>query len=164
MKSKGLALFATMMAALMLVGTGFALWSEILVIQGTVYTGDVDVELIAGLCWDDEEKDVSSIFCEVINGVLVVTVTNAYPCIHYYQEFGVHCLGSVPVDLAGIYYTDDLPGTCTAEITGFALGDQLHECQTQYGVIHIHLTNDAREGATYTFYMEMDWWQYNEYP
>jgi len=164
MNRKGIALFASMMIALMITGVAFALWSEELVISGTVETGNVDVELIAGLSYDTEEKDVSEIYCYVEDGVLIVVVENAYPCIDYYQDFSVHCLGSVPVDLASIEYTHDLPGTCTAEILGFREGMQLHFCEEAIGTVHIHLSNDAEELATYTFRMTMDWWQYNEYP
>ena len=96
-------IFLTSIMALAGASAGYAMWSETVYIDGTITTGNVDIDFIAGMSWDSEaaDKNVSSIACYVSAdpNVLIVTVTNAYPCIDYYQEFEIHCIGTIPVHL-----------------------------------------------------------------
>jgi hypothetical protein len=175
METKMTAIFAVLMIALMLAGVSYALWSKTLYIDGTVHAGNVNAEIIAGSSWDTEEsgKDVSSISCYVDTGTghLIVTVTNAYPCIDYYQAFSIHCTGSIPVKVQSITVTGNtIPASGVAEIIpdpnqnpDIAVGLQLEQNDYAYGVVHVHLDNHAVQGATYTFNFEILLVQWNEY-
>ena len=174
MKSKMIGIAAVLLIALMVCGVSYALWSKTLYIDGTVNMGNVNAEIIAGKSWDTEEvgKDVSSIDCHVdAAGHLIVTVTNAYPCIDYYQAFSIHCTGSIPVKVQSITpVTNTIPASGVAEIIAdehndpdIAVGLQLHYCEYAYGVIHVHLDNHAVLGETYTFTFEIFLVQWNEF-
>lgn len=103
--------------ALATVGVGYGLWAEILKIDGTVTTGNVDVELSIqevdqgdfpefnqNDVWDDNEeelygKDVADCKVELLeeNNRLRITITEGYPSFWCWVEFDVHGLGSIPV-------------------------------------------------------------------
>jgi hypothetical protein len=177
MKNKMIGIAAVLLIALMLAGVSYALWSKILYIDGTVKMGNVDAEIIAGRSWDTEieGKDVSSISCSVDTGTghLIVTVNNAYPCIDYYQAFSIHCTGSIPVKVQNItLVSNTIPANGVVEIIpdigegkdpDMKVGVQLDYCEYAYGVVHVHLDNDATQGATYTFSFEIFLVQWNEY-
>ena len=167
MKSKGIAIFATMMAALMLVGASYALWSEQLFIRGTVETGEVKVIIECARQWEIEEKDwVSGQDCYIDGNTLVINIYNAYPCIWYYTTVMVTNVGTIPVDLAAfVADPGTLPSGATFDLSGVPdLGCQLHKGESVEITIGVHLDNSAEELATYGFSIMMDWWQYNEYP
>jgi hypothetical protein len=177
MKNKMIGIAAVLLIALMLAGVSYALWSKTLYIDGTVKMGNVDAEIIAGRSWDSEEagKDVSSISCSVDTGTghLIVTVNNAYPCIDYYQAFSIHCTGSVPVKVQSITVTGNtipahgvveiIPDTSEGKDPDIAVGLQLDKDDYAYGVVHVHLDNNAVQSATYTFNFEIFLVQWNEY-
>ena len=177
MKGKMVAIFATLMVTLMVAGLTYAMWTETITISGTVNTGNVDVSWTVGNGYDSEtdEKDVSSISGTVSadGNTLTVTIENAYPCIDYYLPIDLHCDGSVPVIISNIAYDlTGMPTGTTVEITSdpaypddpvIAVGTQLEKCDTAYGLLHVHLTNDALENAQYTFSVTVTVVQWNEY-
>lgn len=135
-------------------GIGYAHWSKSLFIVGTVDTGSLDAILSVGDSWDTEieGKDFSSIECHLDpmdSQRLIVTVTNAYPSIDYYQEFDVTNTGTIPLHVASTDVSSGLP--CgTVEITDLTSA-QIHPGESAWGIIHVHLCQDAGELATYTF-------------
>ena len=164
------ALFLISIMALAGIGASSALWFEDLTIDGTVVTGNVDVEWSLIECGDDETKpEVSSITADITENTMTVTVTNAYPCITYWVHFDIHCVGSIPVHFTPFVITS--PGmdptwiTITPD-TGYpAIEDaQLHTCEYWYGTLEIHLDNTATELTTYTFTVTLMAHQYNEGP
>ncbi len=184
MKRKILILSVVLAIALSALGVGYALWSDTLTIDGTINTGNVNIEWSAGPSYDSElpGKDVSNIECHVdydpqsaTFGQLIVTVTNAYPCIDYYQDVAVGSFGTVPVIISDVSFnTSLLPPNTTVEMLpasfggyegypDIAVGVQLHENDVAIGTIHVHLTNDAEQGTTYTFTGNVTAVQYNEY-
>lgn len=174
---KAMGMFAALVIALGMSGLAYASWSETLTISGTVNTGTVDVAWSEIGTSDSEppDKDVSGIDCEIdaVNpNLLHVTVTNAYPCIDYYNIVDIHCVGSIPVHIYDIivnnphpnhvevdisYYAD--PG-CTIEIIDLPI--QLHTCDTIFALIHVHLTQDALQNHTYGFSAQIVAIQWNE--
>ena len=100
MKKLGLLLLAVVLA-LGSLGVAYAMWSEDLFIQGTVDTGELDVGYYCpwGSCSDNETKEFSSISKSISadEKTLVITVTNAYPCVTYTCQFCVVTAGTVPV-------------------------------------------------------------------
>ncbi|MEM2614315.1 MAG: hypothetical protein QXO15_08860 [Nitrososphaerota archaeon] len=164
MKGRMVGLVAALLVAMLALGLSYALWSTTLTISGTIETGTVSAEIIAGDCYDDEpsEKDVSDICCEVNEeGVLVVTVSNAYPCINYTCEFNVTNTGSIPVKVQSIII--DGNGTDWVTVSGISVGDQIEPGETVECSLKVHLTNDAEQGKTYTFTVEILLVQWNEY-
>jgi len=168
MNTKMPAIFMVLIIGLAAMGASYACWSETLTVSGSVTTGNVDAEMSAGISGDDEGKDeVSSISCRVDpdnSKNLIVTVTNAYPSVNYYQEFDIHSTGSVPLIICGCTIDrGDLPACATLEISDLS-GIQLHECEEAWGEIWLHLDNCAEENAEYTFGATCKVVQYNEYP
>ena len=164
------AMFLVSVLALAGIGAGYSMWSETLTIEGTVNTGSVDVDWSIVDFWDTEfpvpEKDVSSVTAEIVGNTLFVTILNAYPCIWYYVEFDIHCVGTVPV-----HFTDwvidrvTLPASVELELTPITTA-QLHQGDIFSGTLGIHLINadDIDESAIYTFTVSLLAHQYNETP
>jgi hypothetical protein len=127
MKKIGL-ICLTLVLVLGALGVGYALWSEELVIDTTVETGEVDWEF-----WNDIDptlppylscqdvgddpgtvppKDVGSTTGEFFDtdsdgdyDLLVITVSNAYPLYWNHCSTWVHVNGSIPIIIAGATMT-----------------------------------------------------------
>jgi len=164
------ALFLISIMALAGIGASSALWFENLTIDGTVTTGNVDVEWSLIGCGDNEPKpEVSGITVDIVGNTMTVTVTNAYPCITYWVHFDIHCLGSIPVKFTPFLITslgmDPKWITITPDDTYPAIEDaQLHTSESWQGQLEIHLDNTATELTTYTFTVTLMAHQYNEVP
>jgi hypothetical protein len=175
MMKKTMAMFFSIMLAVSLVGVTYALWSETLVINGKVCTGEVDAEWTVGQGWDTEVpgKDFSNITGYVTGDgkVLVVEVKNAYPCIDYYLPVDINNTGTIPWIIQNITVDfSELPEGTTIEFLpdpqlnpDIAVGVQVHPNQEAYGLLHVHLNNNAKELTTYTFSVTVTVWQWNEY-
>ena len=166
MKSRMVSLVAIVLVAMLALGMSYALWSTHLYISGTIYTGTVSAEIIAGNCYDDEppEKDVSDITCEVVDNTLVVTITNAYPCINYSCKFYVNNTGTIPVKVQEIAISGDAEvGYVTVTVTGIEVGKQLEPGEEVECLLTVHLENSAAQNATYTFEVDICLVQWNEY-
>lgn len=177
MKRTLIALGLVLVLALGTLGVGYALWFEELYIDGTVYTGDVDVEWSLEGMGSDETKEVSIIDAYIEENTLYVTIDNAYPCVTYWVLFDIHSIGSIPV-----HFTDfeldlaDMPAGATVTIAPASGGGkypegttpitqaQLHECEEWWGLLELHLDNTAEENSTYTFSATVMAHQYNETP
>lgn len=174
---KAIGMFAALILALGMSGIAYATWSETLMISGTVNTGTVDVEWSDVGSWDTEEvgKDVSGIVCridETDSNLLHVEVTNAYPSIDYYNVVDIHCVGTIPVHLYEVFTSIPDPAVLV-EISYWldsgctdpaSLPVQLHTCESIYVQIHVHLTQEAIQGHTYTFTAEIEAVQWNMLP
>jgi hypothetical protein len=170
-------MFGALILSLAITGVAFAHWTDTLYINGTVNTGTFDAELSVGEGYDSEPpcKDVSSISGTLSDdkNTITVTVSNAYPCIDYYLPIDLHCVGSVPLIIQSIEYNrGNLPENTTLEIIPdpahpsenvIRVGTQLHQCQTAYGLLHLHLDEDAAENTTYTFSVTINVVQWNYY-
>jgi hypothetical protein len=98
------ALFASLMVALLVVGFTYAMWFETLTIKGTLTTGSFDVDL--SLCHvfeiEDEEKPwVANATANLSadNKTLTITVEDAYPCYTFVVVFDIDNRGTVPAKL-----------------------------------------------------------------
>ena len=178
MKSKMVAAFALVMIALMVAGFAYATWTQDLYISGTVETGDLDAHMVAGDSWDSEPdlKDYSDIYCYVEEGepyTLIVVVENAYPCIDYYQEFGIENTGTIPLNITSISEpTGNFTDVGTVEVGTFVDGKwtlvelpiQVEPGDTAWLILHVHLTNEAEEVSTYVFKITVTVAQWNPAP
>jgi len=171
MKKIGIICLALVMA-LGAMGLGYALWSEVLTISGTVQTGDIGAEWSVEAYGDNETKDVSSCVATG-NGsdTLTVTITGAYPCVGYYVDWNIEGTGSVPIHFAAPSIdTANMPSGSTFTFTkmdGTAIDwstVQLHDGDTQLGKLTVHLDNTAAENTNYSFSANLTYGQYNEFP
>jgi len=163
MKKIGLLALALVLA-LGSLGVGYAMWYEDLFIEGTVYTGELDVEWSLDDYGDSEvpEKNVSWVEAEIIGNYLYVDVYNAYPCIDYWVKFDVDNFGTIPVHLCPLVCTGvgaAFPGTITITNPD---PFQIHPQERALGTISIHLDNTAVEGSQYSFSCLLKAVQYNE--
>ena len=156
------ALFLVAIMALTAVGTSYAMWSETITMEGTITTGTFDIEWSLEY-WDDDEiaekDDVSTIDAYIQDGVLYVVLTGVYPCINYWVDFNIHCVGTVPAhfengwefDTTGeVLYDAGIITITNVDPVDPAFtpvsGDditlvQLHQCNAWYGRLNFHLTN-----------------------
>ncbi len=178
MKKKILVLGLVLTIALSALGVGYALWSDTLTINGTVNTGNVDVQWSWSAPYDTEPagKDVSWMEVygtDTIEDILYVTLYNAYPCIDYYCAVDVHNVGTVPVILTGLQFNappgvlvEMLPngtGNQIAEGTQIHPGDFGDPDAWALGLLHVHLDNSVAQSSVITFTGEVTAVQYNEY-
>lgn len=111
---KMIGIFAGLILALGMSGVSFAHWSETLYINGTVATGEVDVEIIGWHVVEYEDKDVGEYHGELIDldgdgdyDKLRLDLWNLYPSYWIEVWIQVHNNGSIPVHITDF----DLYGT-----------------------------------------------------
>ena len=172
MKRIGLLCLALVLA-LGSLGVSGALWSDDLYIDGWIQTGNIGAEWSLGDCSDSEtpEKDVSWVEAEIIGDTLYVNIYNAYPSITYTVAWDIHCTGSVPIHFADpVIDLSDMPSGATFTFTdmgGYVIDwslVQLHFCEVMWGLLTVHLDNTAEENAFYSFAIDLEYGQYNEFP
>lgn len=168
MKKIGLICLALVLA-LGTVGVGYAHWSKNLYIEGTVNTGEVNLEIIS-VASDDigidpgKDKDVASTAVQIDpldDQRVIITVDNGYPCYYNYVHFTVHNNGTIPVKLQSVTVTSAPP---EITVSGWdTIGEQVDPCTNKDNTIYFHIEQSADELATYTFTVEFYYVQWNEY-
>jgi len=164
------ALFLVALMALTGASAGYAMWTETITMSGTVNTGNIGIDWSVDHCYDSEaaNKDVSYASAYVgTDGVLYVTVTNAYPGIAYSVVFDIHSVGTVPVHFFDFILNE---GNCERSwitISPYAgypaiTSAQLHQGDSWWGILTINLNNDAVQNGVYTFSISITGHQYNE--
>lgn len=165
--------------ALGALGIGYGLWSKVLVVHGTVNTGDLNADWDyastndpAGTddpCTPDlnptgcvaPQKDVGS--CEV-TGVgtqtLDVTIKNAYPSYECTITAGITNTGDIPFNVVGAVITDDVP----IEVLECDWPDdpQVDPRGEFEAVCTVHVLQEAEQGATYEVDVTVCVAQWNE--
>lgn len=180
MKKIGLLCLALVLA-LGTLGVGYAMWDKTLYIDGTVNTGEVNLEIVA-ISQDDaridpgnlitgqpKDKDVGWTEVQIDpndNQRAIVTVHNAYPCYENYIHFSVHNSGTVPVKLQNIVVTSP---ACIDVTAWNGIGEQIDPGPLNDppamadNTIWFHVLQCADELATYNFTVEFYYVQWNEY-
>ena len=150
MRKIGLLTMALVLA-LGTLGVGYAVWTEDMEAEITLDTATVTATIEAGDSWTAPACTYTSIKCEVDeHGVLQVTVTNAYPCIDYFQEFSINNEGSIPWKISAITY-EDVPSGMTVEIEDLAVGDQVNPGASKTGTLKVHLDDTIDQDETFEF-------------
>ena len=163
MKSKIAGIVTSLLVVMLVLGVSYALWSADLYVSGVVNTGTLSVAIEAGNGYDNEpeEKDVSCISAYVGGDTMYVTISNAYPCITYTQEFNVTNTGTIPVIVQSI--TIDGNASTWVTVSGISVGDQIEPEEEVECSLIVHLDNYAEQGETYTFTVTILFVQWNEF-
>ena len=184
-----MALTSIMLVALGTVGIGYALWFELLTIDGTVETGNVDGTWSFASCRDFELKEVGSIEVpesdpltgEIPAGTdsIRFLISNGYPSYTADCQLEYTYTGSVPAHVEEIRFTaGDLTGcvvdqgattgsfvaACDQATVTWANGlcTQLHENDFLGSSLRVHVEQPAAQNTTYTFGVEVQLNQFNE--
>jgi hypothetical protein len=176
-----------LMLFLAILGVGYGMWSKMLTINGTVHTGEVNVEWFDCWCMDmgldpkgppDDLKDVGTTTCvidEVDPSIIHVSVLNAYPS--YYNDCKVSFMntGTVPVVIRG-WHIDPIDFTL-ASYNGAGDGEiwiktidgvntQMDPCPAdnceQSGNLGFHVEQPALQDHEYHFLVSLCLSQWNE--
>ena len=180
MRSKKLMLIpALVLLSLVLTGFAYAHWEKIVTITGTVDTGELDLEIVSFSDTDNgidgeavyppdptKDKDVADTTIEVDPNdpkKVIVTITDAYPSYEVWIHFTIRNVGTIPVKLKEIRVT--APDCITVEAWNH-IEEQLEPYpnepyQSDYSA-RIHVEQCAEPGATYTFTIEFEFWNWNE--
>ena len=177
-KKKFMLLSTSLILALMLVGFAYAHWSKTITINGSVDTGIVDLIILRAQDSDDGidpgyNKDVADTTVQIDPQDperLIVTITKAYPSYHVYIDVTVKNIGTVPVKLKSLNTTAP---PCIYVEAGDGIGEQIDPYSWWDGVtqpppwrkdytIYIHVLQCAMVNTTYTFTIELEYWNWNE--
>ena len=160
MKKIGI-LLLVLVLSLGAMGASYALWSDVLFLEGTVDTGDIGIEWSQGEPYDEgDDKFVSTYGCSIDGDTLHLWIDNAYPCVSYFFPLDIHGTGSIPVHTLMTITggTLDPAWVTIPDLTGL----QVHASQIYPFEIVIHLDNTALQGHHYDLFVQLDYWQYNE--
>jgi predicted ribosomally synthesized peptide with SipW-like signal peptide len=184
-------LFMVLVIMLALLGVGYALWSDTLVIEGQVQTGEVDMAFSpcgtndSGTANDPGyDKHVASCECARSTGSiedpsddgydqLNITITKGYPSYSCNVTYDMTNIGTVPVHLYSVlaeYEPEELDVEQVCEVWDEVLldyvpvdiGYQLHPNESVDCSIDLHVRQEAAENDTLTLHKEYWWGQYNE--
>ncbi len=185
MRNKIGTMFLASAVALAFISGSYAMWSETLIINGTVHTGEFNIDWSIESYYDNEieGKQFSSVtaIIDSATGVMTVHVEGAYPCITYTVAFNIHNTGTIAAHFmdftvspqswkdAGVIMINPIPGyppiADDPNEPGYQ-GVQLHPDQTWYGMLQFHFDNEDgfAENTDYTFTVSIVGYQYNETP
>lgn len=159
-------------------GLALAMWSETLMVNVTVETGEVDVKFSGWACSDigpdpqaegfynSEGKNVA--WCSVVEGEkddegdlieLVVTIGNAYPGYTVEVYLYIDNIGTIPVKLYDYELTFEEPIEYELSIPE---DTQLHPGETATYILKITIPQEADECAEYTGKVTLVFAQWNE--
>jgi hypothetical protein len=176
-------------------GVVYAHWQDTLQVNAAVNTGTADVNWTAVSTNDDSkefpstvldgntsrdpsgphpggtaaepryDKDVADCYAEIIEGVFVLTVNNAYPSYHCTTYSTFKNEGSVPMKVQNIVtyvnYTEDEGSWVTHQ--GTPCGFQIDPGEEFETINTLHIENDALQNHTYLAEQTIYWVNWNEY-
>jgi hypothetical protein len=179
---KAIGMFVALLMALTVTGVGVAHWEKIVVINGTVTTGTLELEPSCDI-WivSPTDKPVATVENDVEGNSVTYTINNAFPCLTVAGVLDLHGIGSVPAGLKeiNIYLPEGVtmvPVTGTdnyeiydgdALIANFKLENRGNPCQIDYGDVvyvdwEIHFKEDLPQNTTYNFRIDLVYWNWNE--
>jgi len=159
-------IFLASVMALAGVGTSFAMWTQTLNSSETVHVATFGIAWSTGTVYTSgDQQGLVTGTEDIVNGDLVVTINNAYPCVDIYIPYDVHLTGSQNV-WATLY---EIQFNCDGTFDPAWIIDFTHTYGVTVtwtspfsGLIRIHLGENAVPGATYTFTNTLTCHQYNE--
>ena len=175
-------MFAALILALGMSGLAYAHWEKIITIEGTVTTGTFHLTPSCDI-WVEDPLDkpwVAEVHCEIVGNTVTYTIGNAFPCLTVAGMFDLHNDGDIPaglhdviitppagvtiVDLGGymyeVYDGTDLIANLSLELVGDF--EQIDPCDEVYVYWWIHFKEDLPQDTTYTFMIELVYYNWNE--
>lgn len=107
-------LIATLVASVMLIGAGFASWTDALNIKNTVNTGDMKVEFDQNLCFAGDCDTYVNATVSFSPKLIEVTANNLYPGTGFFVNTGVKNTGTIPAKFNNAVVTFDTTATAQA--------------------------------------------------
>jgi len=182
MKSRVAGLFAVVLIALAVLGFSYAWWTETLTIDGTITTGELDVEFLDVASNDadtandpimvDGQRQWTTVHVATCTAVgedgpdedgdlskITVTITNAYPCYYPQVTFKIKNGGTIPAKVASI--TSTAPPAVSVVLSGISVGQEIAAGASVDCTLDIHITEGADEGSSYTFSVTIEFGQFN---
>ncbi|MEM3923328.1 MAG: hypothetical protein QXZ48_03420 [Zestosphaera sp.] len=180
METRKLLTIGALTILVLALGTALAMWSETLMINTTVNTGEVDVKWSEWWCSDEgadpqgegysnkEGKDVAScnVEVEVVDEEgdaikLLVTIDNAYPGYAVDVYLYVDNVGTIPVKLYD--YMINIPEDTPLYVNLLIPEDtQIDPEGSGEYILHIEVLQEAEENSTYGFEVTLVFAQWNE--
>ena len=164
MRTKIGVMFLASIIALAGTGASFAMWTQTLNSAETVHVATFGVAWSLGTVTTSGDSQGLVTGSEAIDndGNLVVTINNAYPCVDIFINYDIHSVGQVNAKLYEITFTyTNFDPAWMIDHTP-TNGELVTATSPFNGVIHIHLGENAVQGATYTFTNSIVAHQYNE--
>jgi len=157
-----------LMLCLAAIGVGYGHWSQTLNIDGTVDTGELDIEFLNCVTGDNETGgDVGEMSVLEVDtdgdldiDKLIVTLDYGYFCYEGYVIFDVHNNGSVPEEVVAVTITEPIGGEVDVSLSGIAVGSQLSPGQSVPCVLSAHVTSNV--SGTYSFSVVIEAWNWNQ--
>ncbi|MEM4570153.1 MAG: hypothetical protein QXE66_02465 [Desulfurococcaceae archaeon] len=162
------------------IGFALAMWSETLLVNVTVETGEVDVKFSDWYCSDtgpdpqaegyhnEEGKDVASCSIEIERVdeegdviKLLVKLDNAYPGYTVDVYLIIDNIGTIPVKLYSSSVEFDEPIHADLIVPE---NTQIHPGENSTYILRITITQEAEELTTYEGFVELVFAQWNEVP
>ncbi len=123
--------FLALLAALVLTGMGYGIWSDTLTLSSTLDMGDWGAELSPGI----PDEGVS---CIIVGDTLQITITDATVGWYYYTNFDIHNTGTVPVKIQSISISS--PAGVTTTVSGISVDNVIDGGATLYGTVNMQVT------------------------
>lgn len=169
---------AVSIALLATMGIALAMWSETLLVNVTVYTGEVDVKFSSWSCSDSgpdpqapgfhntEEKNVASCDIQVERLdeegdpiKLLVTLNNTYPGYTVDVTLTIDNIGTIPVKL----YQSSISGSGIISASLIIPEDtQIDPGSSADYILRITIPQEAEENSTYSLEITLVFAQWNE--
>jgi hypothetical protein len=131
---------------LALVGVGYSHWTKTLIIDGSVTTGTFGVEWsVMGSSDNEIDKDVGMQGITVVDNVVYLSISDAYPCYEATFELDIHGTGTVPAHINAVNMLACDP-YLDVQIIGPSM-IQLHECDMAYVTVIIHVLQEDAQGV-----------------
>jgi len=155
---------------LAITGVTYAHWDKIVTISGTIETGNLDLIIVSAA--DDDtgidpgkDKDVADTVITIDPNdpeKAIITITNAYPSYYVYWHITIENVGTIPAKLKAIIIEN--PYECLEVDAWDGLGEQLDPGDKGDYSGYVHVKQCAEQGATYTFTVKFEFWNWNEVP
>jgi len=172
MRGKKLMLIPTLvLLSLVLIGFAYAHWEKIVTISGTIETGTLELRIVSAADDDDgidpgKDKDVADTVIRIDPNdpqKAIITITNAYPCYYVYWHITIENTGTIPAKLKQIIIENPYEDYIEVDAWDYQY-EQLDPGEKGDYSGYVHIKQEAAQGATYTFTVKYEFWNWNEVP
>lgn len=156
-----------LVVSLMLMGAGYAAWTDQVVISNTVATGNLDVELQSGgvVAVNDTLTNRTAEYVinkdsDQENDLATVTITNLYPGAEATVTIPVKNIGTIPVKLDTVIENYD-DANANYSLTPITAPAGLNVNESGNITYKVTVNNDAPENNTIQFDVTVSYKQFN---